>query len=177
MKKRSRGARPRLRRSAAVTGWDARGARHPRSGERYLGLGLCARDAHTGHVRSGDRPGAGVDARWTPLVFSSEAGGAAASLFWQAADGTGTAERLTQNRERPAPFGGSPDGTRVLFSEGRRDQHDVMMLTLDKDRRVQPLVQTPLPSATERSRPTVGGWRTSPTTRGSFRFRCGRFRT
>ena len=53
--------------SAAVTGWDARGARHPRSGERYLGLGLCPRDAHAGHVRSGARPGAGVDARWTPL--------------------------------------------------------------------------------------------------------------
>ena len=60
------GAGPRLYVSAAVTGWDARGARHPRSGERYLGLGLCPRDAHAGHVRSGVRPGAGVDARWTP---------------------------------------------------------------------------------------------------------------
>ena len=41
--------------SATVTGRDARGARHSRSGERHLGLGLRSRDAHTGHVRSGDR--------------------------------------------------------------------------------------------------------------------------
>ena len=89
--------------SAAVTGRDARGARHPRSGERYLGLGLCPRDAHTGHVRSGDRPGAGVDARWTPpRVQLSSWWAGDGSLFWQAADGTGTAERLTRESKLSA---------------------------------------------------------------------------
>ena len=77
------------------------------------------------------------------LVFSSQAGGAGSSLFWQSADGTGTAERLTQNPNVSRPSAVAPDGSRLLFSEGMAaTSADVMMLTLDKDRRVEPLVQT-----------------------------------
>jgi eukaryotic-like serine/threonine-protein kinase len=85
---------------------------------------------------------------WMPdgrrIVFTSALAGqgAAASLFLTAADGTGTAERLTQSALVQFASSVSPDGTRVVFSEGVGTS-DVRMLTLDKDRRIQPLVQTP----------------------------------
>jgi hypothetical protein len=83
---------------------------------------------------------------WMPdgirMVFTSQAGGAVASLFRRAADGTGAAERLTQSSRTQIASAVSLDGTRVVFTEGT-GLSDVMMLTLEKDRRVQPLVQTP----------------------------------
>ena len=93
-------------------------------------------------------PGLDRAPAWTPdgrrVVFSSQASGVGTSLFWQAADGMGTAERLTQSPNVQFPSTVSPDGTRVVFSEGQNTtRFDVMMLTLDKDHRVQPLVQTP----------------------------------
>ena len=97
---------------------------------------------------------AGVDQApvWMPdgrrLVFTSQAGGAAGgSLFWQAADGTGKPERLTESRTYHRASAVSADGTRILFAEGTgpvATAVDVMMLTLEKNRRVQPLVQSPL---------------------------------
>ena len=78
-------------------------------------------------------------------MFSSQASGAGGSLFWQAADGTGTAERLTQSSVN---FSSRRRSRRTAHASCSRKaagstQADVMMLTLDKDRRVQPLVQTP----------------------------------
>jgi Tol biopolymer transport system component len=86
---------------------------------------------------------------WTPdglrLVFTALQGGGVGSLFWQAADGTGTAERLTNSPNYQRASAVSSDGTRVLFWEAApKTATDVMMLTLDKDRRVQPLIQGPL---------------------------------
>jgi Tol biopolymer transport system component len=93
-------------------------------------------------------PGLDRAPAWTPdgrrVVFSSQASGVGVSLFWQAADGMGTAERLTESPNTQFPSAVSPDGTRVVFSEGSTPtRFDVMMLTLEKDHRVQPLVQTP----------------------------------
>jgi hypothetical protein len=88
-------------------------------------------------------PGLDRSPVWMPdghrLLFSSQAGSALGSLFWQAADGTGTAERLlidSPNVQRPSSV--VADGTHVLFMEGA----DLMMLTLGNDRRVQPVIQT-----------------------------------
>ena len=55
-------------------------------------------------------------------------------LFWQAADGTGAAERLGAG----LPSGVTPDGKQVLFSSvpGARD---LMLLTLDASHHVEPL--------------------------------------
>jgi eukaryotic-like serine/threonine-protein kinase len=79
-------------------------------------------------------------------VFSSQRlNNGAPSLFSQSADGTGTAERLTQNPSWTfqATSAVSPDGTRAVFTQGgAATTSDVMSLTLDKDHLVQPVVQT-----------------------------------
>jgi Tol biopolymer transport system component len=59
--------------------------------------------------------------------------------FWQAADGSGTAERLTESRNVRRPSSVLADGSAVLYSESS----DVMMLTLSAPRRVLPIVHTP----------------------------------
>ena len=50
---------------------------------------------------------------WTPdgrrLIFTSDRAGAR-NLFWQAADGTGAVERLTESPNQQAPAAVSPDG-------------------------------------------------------------------
>jgi len=80
---------------------------------------------------------------WTPdsrrIIFTSDRVGGG-NVFWQAADGTGMPERLTDSPHQQFPISISPDGTRVVITD--TTTVDVMMLTLDKDRRVQPLLQT-----------------------------------
>ena len=93
-------------------------------------------------------PGIDWAPAWTPdgrrVVFGSQLGGGASSLFLRAADGSGAIERLTQSANIQLPSAVSPDGRHVIFGEGTvATTDDVMMLTLDKDHRVQPLVQTP----------------------------------
>jgi serine/threonine-protein kinase len=98
---------------------------------------------------------------WMPdsrrLLFSSDRAGAR-NLFAQAADGTGNAERLTENPNRQDATSVSPDGTRLVFSElAPATAFDVMQLPLDEarpssgsvrtefvaQRQAAPLVQTP----------------------------------
>jgi len=92
----------------------------------------------------------GIDAVpvWTPdgrrLIFSSERAGVP-NLFWQAADGTGTAERLNESATIQYPSAVSPDGRRLIFTEeGTKTLNDdVMAIELDGTHRVTPLVQSP----------------------------------
>lgn len=66
------------------------------------------------------------------------------NLFWQAADGTGAAERLTKSPNTQYPTGVSPDGRRLIFNDDSpATGNDVMALELDATRRVTPLVQSP----------------------------------
>jgi serine/threonine-protein kinase len=83
---------------------------------------------------------------WTPdgqrLVFRSTRSGPS-NLFWQAADGTGAVERLTENpnnQQFPSAF--SPDGTRLVFREETTTTGaDLMVLALEAARRPPPPAQ------------------------------------
>jgi serine/threonine-protein kinase len=97
---------------------------------------------------------------WTPdgqrVLFRSGRSGPY-DLFWQAADGTGTVERLTESQNNPTANAFSPDGTRlVVREETKKTGEDLMVLALERARpsagsargepvearRAQPLVQT-----------------------------------
>jgi dipeptidyl aminopeptidase/acylaminoacyl peptidase len=59
---------------------------------------------------------------WTPdgrrIAFASErAGGAMPNLYWQRADGTGEAERLTESKNRQIPGSWHPSGKFLAFTE------------------------------------------------------------
>ena len=92
-------------------------------------------------------PGLDPYAVWTPdgrrLIVGSERAGAR-NLFWQAADGTGAVERLTESPNEQNPTALSPDGLRLIFTEVTPNAGDeVMQMELDGTHRVTPLVQSP----------------------------------
>ena len=65
------------------------------------------------------------------------------NLWWQAADGTGAAERLTTSSNAQFLTGITPDGTAVVFHEATPTMgRDLLQLALDGTRRVTPLLQT-----------------------------------
>jgi len=77
------------------------------------------------------------------VIFSSQRAGAR-NLFWQAADGTGTVERLTDSPNQQNAVSVSPDGRRLIFTEtSPKTGEDVMQLELDGSHRVSALVQSP----------------------------------
>ena len=80
--------------------------------------------------------------RWTPdgrrLVFASNVP-TPPGLFWQPADGTGAAERLTRNRDFPFLSAVSRDSSQIVFSENG----DLMVASLRGERQARPLLQTP----------------------------------
>jgi Tol biopolymer transport system component len=84
---------------------------------------------------------------WTPdgrrLAFSSERAGAR-NLYWQAADGRGAVEKLTDSPNVQSAGAVSPDGTLLTFTEtAAKTGEDVMQVELHGTHRVTPLVQTP----------------------------------
>jgi serine/threonine-protein kinase len=83
---------------------------------------------------------------WTPdgrrIAFTSMRAGAS-NLFWQAADGTGPVERLTESANEQNPTSFSPAGTRLVFYEVTSSSaRDIVVLPLEGERRASPLVQT-----------------------------------
>jgi serine/threonine-protein kinase len=84
---------------------------------------------------------------WSPdgrrIAFSSARGGAS-NLFWQAADGTGQAERLSESPNPQGPQSFSPDGRQLLYRENDpKTNADINLLSLDLSRQVKPLIKTP----------------------------------
>ena len=84
---------------------------------------------------------------WTPdghVVFSSRREGARAQLFMKAADGTGTAERLTDSPVDLFSKDVSSNGQNVVFTAASRSQQsDLRMFTMDGERVVEGLLETP----------------------------------
>ncbi len=90
---------------------------------------------------AGDR-----DPVWTSdgqrVAFSSGRG-QGTNIYWRAADGTGTVEALVEDTSFQWPFAASPDGRHLVFGERSIDSGiDLHVLTLDDERRVDPLIVT-----------------------------------
>ena len=76
---------------------------------------------------------------WSPdsqrLIFASARSGQA-NIYWQAADGTGAVERLTDSRNVQSPHTITADGAEVLFREGSAARHsDLMRLLMGSPQR------------------------------------------
>jgi eukaryotic-like serine/threonine-protein kinase len=115
-------------------------------------------------TRLTDAPGADWYPVWTPdgrrMIFArTRADGNGHDLLWQAADNTGTVERLTTSLNRVGPASISPDGTRLIVMETMlKTGWDLHVLRLDalsapseanpsaplagRSRPTEPLVQT-----------------------------------
>jgi serine/threonine-protein kinase len=104
---------------------------------------------------------------WTPdgrrIIFNSNRNGVI-NLYWQAADNTGVAERLTTSPNIQIPSSISPDGSHLTFAEVRpKTGLDVMMLELSQTpamtitRTPQPLIQTRFAEVDSRVSPD-GRW-------------------
>ena len=85
---------------------------------------------------------------WTPkdgrrIIWSSERSGVS-NLYWQAADGSGSAERLIESSTSQFVSAISPDGARLVLREGAATTRDLMVVAMDTEARdKKPLVQTP----------------------------------
>jgi serine/threonine-protein kinase len=79
------------------------------------------------------------------IIFASSRESGVFNLWWQAADGTGDAERLTDSPVPQFVTSVTPDGRHAIFwvsTDGGKGR-DVAMVALDGSRRVTPLLQTP----------------------------------
>ena len=85
-------------------------------------------------------PGTDQSPVWMPdarrLVFKTEAGGVLGALAMQAADGSGTAERLTDGARIERASFALADGSGIIFSDGTGPK----LLRLDRDRSVSSLL-------------------------------------
>jgi Tol biopolymer transport system component len=83
---------------------------------------------------------------WTPdgkrIVFGSAAGGDE-NLFWQPADGSGTAERLTTCQCLNVAGAWSPDGETLIFVNNAPGTTDIQALSIAGDRRPRVVVAKP----------------------------------
>ncbi|MGH9256445.1 MAG: protein kinase domain-containing protein [Vicinamibacterales bacterium] len=81
---------------------------------------------------------------WSPdgsrIVFTSDRQGG--GLFWQRADGTGTAEQLLESTLDPVAYGWSPDGSLIFDELGRSGQRDIRLLRMNGVRTATTLLGT-----------------------------------
>ena len=76
------------------------------------------------------------------VVFSSRRDGSP-NVYWKAADGTGTVDRLTEGRTNMRVNAVTPDGTRVITRESIPNRgYDLMVVTLDGDPATETLLST-----------------------------------
>ena len=93
-------------------------------------------------------PGVDMSPVWTPdsrrIIWTSSRAGGNPNIYWQAADGTGTPERLTTSAPAQFPVSMSPDGTSVAMFTGTAlgGGLDVSVLTLDRSIAPAPKMRT-----------------------------------
>jgi serine/threonine protein kinase/Tol biopolymer transport system component len=89
---------------------------------------------------------------WSPdgsrIAFTSlrsEENAEACNLYWKAADGSGPTEQLTQGPFIDNPISWTHDGKSIIVQRSYRPQTgwDVMLLSLNGDRTLQPLLNSP----------------------------------
>ncbi len=91
-------------------------------------------------------PGNDYYPAWTPdsrrVAFGSAQDGSL-NLFWKAADGTGTVERLAESQHNQYPNAFSTDGKQLVYREGLPSRGgDLLVLSLDRDGSSAPLLAT-----------------------------------
>jgi serine/threonine protein kinase/Tol biopolymer transport system component len=95
---------------------------------------------------------------WTPdskrVTFGS---GTPQNLFWQAADGSGTSERLSTNEFPQLPSSWSPDGQTLAFFEVNPTTRVDLWIFRLSDRKAQPFLRTPSTESVPRFSPD-GHW-------------------
>jgi Tol biopolymer transport system component len=97
---------------------------------------------------------------WTPdgkhISFQSRRGGAA-NIFWQPADGSGQAERLTSGKNTQSPATWSSDGKTLIFMEVTPETtQDMWIMNMD-DREPRPIMNSKFSEAAGRISPD-GRW-------------------
>ena len=140
----------RLRASARVPGRDARGGGQ-RTDDIWV-LDLARQRASQTDVRLPSQTSLRCG-RTTGIACCSSRRFATNGLFWQAADGTGAAERLGAG----LPSGVTPDGRQVFFSSAP-GARDLMLLTLDGTHHVEPLIADAGPTSATASSHPDGRW-------------------
>jgi serine/threonine-protein kinase len=92
-------------------------------------------------------PGTDYYPIWTPdgrriVFYSTRASGG--NIYWQTADGTGAAERLTTSTTVPHyPYSMSPDGKTLVFQETQRTTSvDLSLLLMEPKPRTEPLIHS-----------------------------------
>jgi len=107
---------------------------------------------------------------WSPdgtrVAFTIERDGRE-TIYWQAADGTGAPEKLTEGPRIQVPLGFTPDGN-LLFQEPEVEPFDLYLLNLST-RKIQPLLTSKFSESFGHVSPTHGGWPISPTSRAGPR--------